>query len=67
MGNKFEDKIWCDMASMDACHIILGRPWLYDHGMTHQTSANTYTFRYQDKKMTLESLKEDVSTPLLVS
>lgn len=28
MGNNVEDEAWCDVVAMDACHILLGRPWL---------------------------------------
>ncbi|XP_021716716.1 uncharacterized protein LOC110684585 [Chenopodium quinoa] len=27
---KFHDKVLCDVCPMDACHILLGRPWQYD-------------------------------------
>jgi hypothetical protein len=27
VGNKYFDNAWCDVVSMDACHILLGRPW----------------------------------------
>ncbi|GJW22251.1 RNA-directed DNA polymerase [Tanacetum coccineum] len=30
-ARSYEDKIWCDVIPMDACHILLGRPWLFDH------------------------------------
>ena len=26
----YEDKVWCDVVPMDACHVLLGRPWQYD-------------------------------------
>lgn len=24
---KYSDSVWCDIVPMDACHILLGRPW----------------------------------------
>ena len=27
---KYKDEIWCDVAPVDACHLLLGRPWQYD-------------------------------------
>ena len=26
----FKDKVLCDIVEMDACHLLLGRPWKYD-------------------------------------
>lgn len=56
---KFEEGVWFDVAPMDACHILLGIPWLFDKKMTHLTEANTYTFMYNGKKMTLHPMKEE--------
>ncbi|XP_026460171.1 uncharacterized protein LOC113360982 [Papaver somniferum] len=58
IGN-FEDEVWCDVAPMDACHILLGRPWLFDKKMTHLTEANTYSFVCNGNKMTLHPMKEE--------
>lgn len=27
---KYFDNAWCDVVSMDACYLLLGRPWQYD-------------------------------------
>lgn len=40
--NKYQDEIWCDVISMDACHLLLGRPWQYDHRAHHDGYKNTY-------------------------
>jgi hypothetical protein len=29
---------------MDACHLLLGRPWQYDHRISYDGYANTYSF-----------------------
>ena len=26
IGAKYKDKAWCDVVTMDACHLLLGRP-----------------------------------------
>ncbi|GJR07731.1 zf-CCHC domain-containing protein [Tanacetum coccineum] len=31
IGNKYKDELRCEVVPMDACHLLLGRPWLYDH------------------------------------
>ena len=41
---------------MDACHILLGRPWLYDRKVIHDGCLNTYTFSKDGKKITLAPL-----------
>ncbi|GJZ12882.1 RNA-directed DNA polymerase [Tanacetum coccineum] len=30
IGKKYKDEVWCDVVPMDACHILLGRPWQFD-------------------------------------
>jgi hypothetical protein len=27
IGSRYKDKMWCDIVAMDACHLLLGRPW----------------------------------------
>ena len=41
---------------MDACHILLGRPWLYDWKVKHDGFLNTYTFHKVGRKITLAPL-----------
>ncbi|KAK4489657.1 hypothetical protein RD792_005469 [Penstemon davidsonii] len=31
---SYKDEVWCDVVPMNAGHILLGRPWLYDHDVT---------------------------------
>ena len=30
IGMKYKDNEWCDVVVMDACDLLLGRPWQYD-------------------------------------
>ena len=32
---NYKDEVWCDVVPMDACHILLGRPWQYDWKVIH--------------------------------
>jgi len=41
---------------MDACHILLGRPWLFDRKVMHNGYLNIYSFVKDDKKVTLAPL-----------
>ena len=41
---------------MDACHLLRGRPWLFDNHLIHDGHANTYVFKYIGGNLTLTSL-----------
>ncbi|XP_076944536.1 uncharacterized protein LOC143615250 [Bidens hawaiensis] len=53
IGNKHTDELWCEVLPMDACHILLGRPWQYDRRVKHDGFRNTYTFKKDDLHITL--------------
>lgn len=38
---------------MNACHILLERPWEYDNNTIHRGSTNTYEFEWMGKKVVL--------------
>nr|GEZ02674.1 hypothetical protein [Tanacetum cinerariifolium] len=44
IGNKYTDELWCEVIPMDACHLLLGRPWQYDRRTKHDGFRNTYSF-----------------------
>ena len=51
---------------MDACHILLGRPWQYNRCTQHDGRKNTYTVFKDGNCFTLLPMKEKVvvkSTP----
>ncbi|GJT80165.1 reverse transcriptase domain-containing protein [Tanacetum coccineum] len=56
IGKKYTDEVWCDVVSMEACHILLGRPWQFDHKTKHNGFKNTYTFEKDDTTITLGPL-----------
>jgi len=56
IGKNYQDELWCDVVSMNACHILLGRPWLYDHRVMHNGFLNSYSFTKKGKKITLAPL-----------
>ena len=59
---KYKDEIMFDIADMDACHILLGRPWAYDVNATHKGKENTYTFHHDGVKMVLVPLSDGYDT-----
>ena len=44
----FEDERWCDVLPMDACHLLLGRPWQFDHNSEHKGKSNEYLVTTRD-------------------
>ena len=49
----YKDKIWCDMISIDAGHVILGRPWLFYMDVTLWEKSNTCTFNHEGQQIKL--------------
>lgn len=62
------DNVDCGIVPMDACHLLLGQPWQYDHNATHEGRSNTYSFVHGGKKQVLKrmadnAIKVEVVTP----
>jgi len=55
--SSYEDHVWCDVLDIDAAHISLGRPWLYDLDVTSPNRSNTYEFKFNGKKIVLKPAK----------
>jgi len=65
IGTTYEDQIWCDVVSMDACHLLLGKPWLYDQHVMYDGFLNTCTFIFNSIRVVLLPKKEIAgSTPI---
>jgi hypothetical protein len=56
IGKNYQDQLWFDVIPMDACHVLLGRPWLFDRRVMHNGYLNTYSFTKDGKKITLAPL-----------
>ncbi|XP_060184361.1 uncharacterized protein LOC132614030 [Lycium barbarum] len=41
---KYQDEILCDVVPMQACHLLLGRPWQFDVDAQHSGRTNQYSF-----------------------
>ena len=44
IGN-FRKQGLCDVVEMDACHVLPGRPWLFDIKKIHDGRENAYEFK----------------------
>ncbi|KAJ9541339.1 hypothetical protein OSB04_027845 [Centaurea solstitialis] len=69
IGNKYTDELWCEVIPMDACHLLLGRPWLYDRRVKHDGFRNTYTFKKDGLNITLAPFdpRQEESRSMLVT
>ena len=51
----YQDSVTCDV-DMDACHILLGRPWQHDIDATHRSKRNIYMFTWEGKRITMKPI-----------
>jgi hypothetical protein len=56
---SYHDVVECDVVPMQACHILLGRPWQFDKNSMHHRRLNQYSFLYHDKKIMLHPISPD--------
>src|SRR6185295_3562318 len=49
----YADTVLCDVTTMDATHILLGRLWLFDRRVFHDGFLNSYMFTHHGKRVTL--------------
>jgi hypothetical protein len=53
------DSIDCDVVHMQACSILLGRPWQFDKNSLHFGTTNQYFFVHNDKKIVLHPMSPE--------
>ena len=53
---RYQDEITCDVAPLEASHILLGRPWQFDKRAVHDGFTNRHTFTHKEKQITLVPL-----------
>ncbi|KAK8503584.1 hypothetical protein V6N12_036757 [Hibiscus sabdariffa] len=53
---RYKDEVKCDVCPMDACHLLLGRPWQYDKRVLYDCFTNRYSFTHEGKKVILAPL-----------
>lgn len=66
IGKNYKDEVWSDIAPMDACHLLLGRPWQYDRKVTHDGFKNTHSFVKDGVRIVLTPLKPEVKDSMKV-
>ncbi|MCS5023605.1 hypothetical protein L2V44_13980, partial [Staphylococcus aureus] len=50
---RYKDEVLCDVVPMQACHILLGRPWQFDRRVTHDGHTNRYHFIHGKRPINL--------------
>ncbi|GAV58443.1 hypothetical protein CFOL_v3_01977, partial [Cephalotus follicularis] len=53
IGKNYKDEILCDVIPMDACQLLLGRPWQYDRSVKHDGRKNTYILKKDERSILL--------------
>lgn len=53
---KYSDEVLCDVVPMQACHLLLGRPWQFDKDTMHHGQSNMYSFVHDKRKYNLTPL-----------
>lgn len=61
IANSYKDQAYCDIAPMDACHLLLGRPWEFDRRVVHDSFLNTSSFTFSNRKFVLKPSPDDTT------
>ncbi|XP_049366987.1 uncharacterized protein LOC125831906 [Solanum verrucosum] len=53
---KYQDEVLCDVVPMQACHVLLGKPWQHDRSTKHDGRTNKYSLVLNDHKYVLHPM-----------
>ena len=57
--STYADYVDCDVVLMQACSLLLGRPWQFDKNSVHHGRNNQYTLVHKGKHITLLHMSLD--------
>jgi hypothetical protein len=65
----YVDTVDCNVAPLSACHLLLGRPWQFNHDATHGGCSNCYSFVHKGihhvfKPMLESGIKSEAFAPV---
>lgn len=63
IGDAYQDRVYCAVVLMDACHLLLGRPWEFDRKVQHDGFLNTYSFKFNNRSFTLKPSLPQLPAP----
>ena len=52
----YSDYVDCDVIPMEACSLLLGRPWQYDTDSLHHGRSNHYSFIFKGQKVIIHPM-----------
>ncbi|KAL5707353.1 hypothetical protein ACHQM5_025411 [Ranunculus cassubicifolius] len=55
---RYKDDILCDIVDMNACNLLLGRPWQFDLNVVHKGRDNVLSFMKDGARFNLCPLRE---------
>ncbi|GJT25422.1 transposon ty3-I gag-pol polyprotein [Tanacetum coccineum] len=53
IGKHYNELVTCDVVVIEACHLLLRRPWQHDVDSTHQGKLNMYLFKWSGKTIAM--------------
>ena len=56
---SYHDSIDCDVVPMQACSMLLGRPWQFDIDSLHHGKTNQYSFMHNNKNLVLHPMSPE--------
>jgi hypothetical protein len=56
---SYSDYVDCDVIPMEACSLLLGRPWQYDTDSLHHGRSNHYSFMFKGQKIVIHPMTPD--------
>jgi len=56
---RYNDQVECDVVPMQACQLLLGRPWLYDRDVQICGRSNKVVLMYKGDRITLLPLSPE--------
>jgi hypothetical protein len=52
----YSDYVDCDVVPMEACSLLLGRPWQYDTNSLHHGRSNHYSLIFKGQKIIIHPM-----------
>lgn len=59
IGKSYQNHVHCEVVEMDACHLLLGRPWKIDLNAKHLDRENSYSFQWDKKEDQTPSIRRE--------
>jgi hypothetical protein len=56
---SFSEQVLCDVIEMDACNVLLGKPWMFDRKVFHDGRENSYEFVKDGQRYKLVPMSEN--------